>query len=287
VRVGVGLPNTVTGADGELLIEWARRAEVGPFSSLGVFDRVAYDSYDPLTVLAAAAAVTRKVRLATTVLVGPLYNTALLAKAAASVDRLSGGRLVLGLAVGARTGDYEVAGVDYRSRGRRLSEQLATLRSHWEGDSIGPKAARPRGPDLLVGGQSNQVFARVARYADGYVHGGGPPRTFARAADRARAAWVDAARPGKPLLWAQGYYALGDDAVEAGGRYLLDYYAFTGPYAERIAAGLLATPQAVVQFLRGYEDAGCDELVLFPTTADIVQLDRLAEIVDQFSDHGS
>jgi alkanesulfonate monooxygenase SsuD/methylene tetrahydromethanopterin reductase-like flavin-dependent oxidoreductase (luciferase family) len=286
VRVGVGLPNTLAGVGGELLIEWARRAEEGPFSSLGVFDRVAYESYDPLTVLAAAAAVTRRVRLATTVLVGPLYNTALLAKAAASVDRLSGGRLVLGVAVGARTGDYEAAGVDYRSRGRRLSEQLAAFRSQWEDDYIGPKPARPRGPELLVGGQSDKVFARVAHYADGYVHGGGPPRTFARAADRARAAWVDAARPGNPLLWAQGYFALGDDAVEEGSRYLLDYYAFTGPFAEKIAAGLLATPQAVVQFVRGYDDAGCDELVLFPTTADIAQLDRLAEIVDQVIAHG-
>ena len=286
MRIGVGLPNTVGGAGGDHIIEWARRADEGPFSSLGVFDRVAYDSYDPLTVLAAAAAVTCRVRLATTVLVGPLYNTALLAKAAASVDRLSGGRLVLGLAVGARTGDYEAAGVDYRSRGRRLAEQLVAFRSQWESDSIGPKPARPRGPELLVGGQSDQVFARVARYADGYVHGGGPPRAFARAADRARAAWVDAGRPGKPLLWAQGYFALGDDAVEEGSRYLLDYYAFTGPFAEKVAAGLLANPQALVQFIRGYEDAGCDELFLFPTTADIVQLDRLAEIVKQVMGHG-
>jgi alkanesulfonate monooxygenase SsuD/methylene tetrahydromethanopterin reductase-like flavin-dependent oxidoreductase (luciferase family) len=279
VRVGVGLPNTVAGADGDLMIEWARRADSGPFSSLGVFDRVAYDSYDPLTVLAAAAAVTRRVRLVTTVLVGPLYNTVLLAKAAASVDRLSNGRLVLGLAVGARAGDYQAAGVDYRSRGRRLSDQLAAFRLQWEDECIGPKPSRPRGPELLLGGQSDQVFVRVARYGDGYIHGGGPPRTFARAADRTRAAWVDSGRPGRPLLWAQGYYALGDDAAEAGRRYLLDYYAFTGPFAERIATGLLATPQAIVQFTRGYEDAGCDEMVLFPTTADIAQLDRLAEIM--------
>ncbi|MFQ5859055.1 MAG: LLM class flavin-dependent oxidoreductase, partial [Anaerolineae bacterium] len=123
------------------------------------------------------------------------------------------------------------------------------------------------------------AFARVARHADGYVHGGGPPRVFARAADKARAAWADAGRPSRPRLWAQGYFALGDDASEAGRQYLLDYYAFTGPFAEKVAEGLHTTPQAIAQFVRGYAEAGCDELVLLPTVADMDQLDRLAAIV--------
>ncbi len=58
-----------------------------------------------------------------------------------------------------------------------------------------------------------------------------------------------------------------------------DYYAFTGPFAEKIAAGLLTTPQAIAQFLRGYEDAGCDELVLFPTVPDLAQLEQLAQVL--------
>jgi alkanesulfonate monooxygenase SsuD/methylene tetrahydromethanopterin reductase-like flavin-dependent oxidoreductase (luciferase family) len=281
MRVGVGLPSGVPGTDGQLIVEWARRADEGPFSSLGVVDRLIYDSYEPLTALAAAAALTRRVRLATTIVISPLRNTALLAKVAASVDALSGGRLVLGLAVGARKEDYDAAGIEYRTRGKRLSEQLAMLRSLWEEGSFGPKAARPSGPELLVGGLSDQGFARVARYADGYVHGGGPPRAFSRAADKARAAWSDAGRPGKPQLWAQGYFAFGDAiTIEAGTRYLKDYYAFTGPFAERIAAGLLTTPQGVAQFLRGYEEAGCDEMVLLPTVPDLAQLDQLADILD-------
>src|SRR4051812_41627841 len=98
MRVGVGLPTTVPGTDGRLLLEWARRADRGPFSSLGVLERLAYDSYDPLLSLSAAASVTRRVKLATTIVVGPLLSTVLLAKAAASLDALSDGRLVLGLA---------------------------------------------------------------------------------------------------------------------------------------------------------------------------------------------
>src|SRR5438270_2492654 len=277
MRVGIGLPNGIPGTQGQLIIEWACRADQGPFTSLGVVDRLIYDSYEPLTTLAVAAAVTSRVQLVTTIVIGPLHSDALLAKAAASLDALSAGRLVLGLAVGARKEDYDAAGIDYRSRGKRLSEQLAILRSLWEEGAIGPQTARPCGPELLVGGLSDQVFARVARYADGYVHGGGPPRAFARAAHKAWAAWTDAGRPGQPRLWGQAYFALGG-AAEAGTAYLRDYYAFTGPFAEKIAAGLLTTPQALAQFIRGYEDAGCDELVLFPTVPDMSQLDRLADV---------
>ncbi|QBD77841.1 LLM class flavin-dependent oxidoreductase [Ktedonosporobacter rubrisoli] len=279
MHVGVGLPTGVPGAKGQLVIEWARRADEGPFSSLGVVDRLVYDSYEPLTALAAAAAVTRRLKLATTIVIGPLHTTAMLAKMAASLDALSDGRLVLGLAVGARKEDYDAAGIAYRGRGKRFSEQLSMLRSAWEEHTFGPLAARSRGPDLLIGGLSDQGFARVARYADGYVHGGGPPRAFARAADKARAAWRDAGRPGKPQIWAQGYFALGEQAAEAGAAYLKDYYAFTGSFAARIAAGLLTSPQAIAQFIRGYEEAGCDELILFPTVPDLAQLEQLAAVL--------
>jgi alkanesulfonate monooxygenase SsuD/methylene tetrahydromethanopterin reductase-like flavin-dependent oxidoreductase (luciferase family) len=280
MRVGVGLPGTLPGANGQLIIQWAAQADQGPFSSLGVLDRLVYDSYEPLTMLAAAAAVTQRVQLVTTIVVGPLRNTSLLAKTAASIDALSNGRLVLGLAVGARKDDYAAAGIEYHTRGKRLSEQLATLRMIWEEGHFNPSATRVQGPTLLLGGASDLGFARMARYTNGYVHGGGPPRAFARAADKARAAWLDAGRPGQPQIWAQGYFALGDEATVATGmNYLRDYYAFTGPFAEKIATGILTTPQAIAQFIRGYEEAGCDELILFPTVPDLAQLQRLAEIL--------
>jgi alkanesulfonate monooxygenase SsuD/methylene tetrahydromethanopterin reductase-like flavin-dependent oxidoreductase (luciferase family) len=278
MRVGVGLPSTVPGARADLLREWAVRADAGPFAILAVLDRIVYDSYDPLIALAAVAPLTSRIRLATNVLIGPLRSAAQLAKSAASLHALSGGRLTLGLAIGARTEDYAATEVEHSTRGKRLVEQLAALRDLWEDARLCPQ---PSGqPELLVGGTTDAVFARVARYADGYVHGGGPPRAFARAADKARAAWLDLGRPGLPALWGQGYFALGDDTtIEAGRSYMRDYYAFTGHFAERIVEGLLTTPQAVAQFLRGYADAGCDELVLFPTVPDLAQLDRLADLL--------
>jgi alkanesulfonate monooxygenase SsuD/methylene tetrahydromethanopterin reductase-like flavin-dependent oxidoreductase (luciferase family) len=277
LKIGLGLPTTIPGLTGELLIDWARRADAGPFSSLGVLDRVAYHNYEPFTALAAAAAVTRRIRLATMVVIAPLRNTMLLAKQAASLDALSGGRLTLGLAVGARGEDYQVAQIDSRGRGRRFGEQLEAIRDVWEEGKVGPKPAGS-GPQLLVGGSSGEALARMARYSDGYMHGGGPPRAFAGAVNRARAAWTDLGRPGRPLLWGMGYFALGDGA-DKGAEYLRHYYAFTGPFAEKIAAGNLTSAGAIVDFIRGYEDAGCDELVLFPTLSSPDQADRLAEVI--------
>jgi alkanesulfonate monooxygenase SsuD/methylene tetrahydromethanopterin reductase-like flavin-dependent oxidoreductase (luciferase family) len=277
MNIGVGLPTSTSGMSGELLLDWAKRADAGPFSSLGVVDRVAYQNYEPFTALAAAAAVTRRVRLATMVVIAPLRNTAILAKQAASVDALSGGRLTLGLAVGARGEDYQVSGIDSRGRGRRFGEQLEAIRDIWEEGKIGPTPKAP-GPHLLVGGSSGEALARMARYADGYMHGGGPPRAFAGAASKALTAWSDMGRPGRPRLWGMGYFALGDGTPDAGAEYLRQYYAFTGPFAEKIAAGNLTSPGAIADFIRGYEDAGCDELVLFPTVSGIDQIDRLAEV---------
>ena len=96
-------------------------------------------------------------------------------------------------------------------------------------------------------------------------------------ASSAQAAWQDLGRPGRPLLWGQGYFALGDE--DNGDAYLRDYYAFTGPFAEKIAAGNLTSPRAIRDLVRGYEEAGCDELILFPTVATAQQLDRLAEVL--------
>ena len=280
IRVGVGLPTSTPGTGRDLVLDWARRADEGPFTSLGVIDRLVYECWEPLAALAACAAVTGRARLVTMVVIGPLRRTPLLARQAATVDALSGGRLVLGLGLGAREDDYEAAAVPTRGRGDALTRQLVELRQHWEGTVVGPRPIQPDGPALLVGGGGSAAFARAACHADGYVHGGGPPRAFAGAAARARAAWVDAGRPGAPQLWGQAYYALGDRATtEAGAGYLRDYYRFTGGFEERIAAGNLTTPAAVKDLVRGYEEEGCDELVLLPTVSRPDQLDRLADVL--------
>jgi alkanesulfonate monooxygenase SsuD/methylene tetrahydromethanopterin reductase-like flavin-dependent oxidoreductase (luciferase family) len=277
MRIGVGLPTAIRGADPRSVPAWARRAEAGPFTSLGVVDRIVYDSLDPLTSLAAAAAVTERIGLVTMVVIGPLRAAAVLAKEAATVQAISGGRLVLGVGIGARADDYEAAGIVTAGRGDRLAAQLRAIRDAWDDERIGPALAEP--PSLLAGGTSDAAAARVALHADGYVHGGGPPRSFGRMVEKVRTAWRDAGRPGAPRLWAQGYFALGEDAHERGLASMRDYYAFTGPFADTIAEGLLTTPQAVAAFLRGYEELGCEEMVLLPAVAEVGQIDRLEDVL--------
>ena len=278
MKIGIGLPSTVAGADATLIAAWARQADTGPFASLGVHDRLLYDSVEPLTTLAAASAVTERVDLVCLVAIAPLRPAALLAKQARSVDALSRHRLVLGLGLGPREDDYQVSGVAYALRGRIFDQQLADLRLLWRRADLGPRRGRSR-PKLLLGGGSDPALVRLARYADGYVHNGGPARAFRSAADRVLSAWSDLGRPGRPELWGVGYFALGPGAYEEGRRDLLGCYAFTGGLVSRIAAGLLVSPEAVRDFAREYTESGCDHLVLFPTVARLDQVERLAEAV--------
>src|SRR3954447_3840320 len=179
--VGIGLPATIPGVEGAQVIEWARRAEARGFSRLGALGRAVYANYEPLVALAAAAAVTERIRLATAILIAPVReNGALLAKQAASLDRLSGGRLVLGVAVGGREDDYAASHSDFHDRGRRFEAMLEEWRRMWDGESsgtagaIGPRPANGR-PQLIIGGQADVAFERAAKYADGWIMGGGDP----------------------------------------------------------------------------------------------------------------
>ena len=269
--VGVGLPAVVPGASADLILRWARDADAASFSSLGVHDRLAWDGFECLGVINAAAAVTDRIRLASLVLIAPLRPATLIASQAAAIQRLSQGRLTLGVGIGPRRDDYEAAGAAFGTRGRRLEDHLHEWHQLWDAG-----LDRPR---LLVGGGGDAALARMARHADGYVHGGGPARAFKTASDRALAAWYDTGRPGRPRLVGTGYFALGGREAE-GREFLRRYYRFVGPFAERIADGILTSREAIADLAAGYEEAGCDELVLFPTVAAIEQLELLAEIVE-------
>src|SRR5215213_6763587 len=150
MEVGIGLPSTVPGVERGQLLEWARRAEARGFSSLGTIDRIVYPNLESLIALAAAAAVTERIRLATTILIAPARaNGALLAKQAASLDRLSNGRLTLGVAVGGREDDYEASGVDFRARGRQFEAMLGQWERIWAGEAHGTAGAI--GPQPVAG----------------------------------------------------------------------------------------------------------------------------------------
>jgi alkanesulfonate monooxygenase SsuD/methylene tetrahydromethanopterin reductase-like flavin-dependent oxidoreductase (luciferase family) len=284
--VGIGLPSSIPGVAGRAIVAWARRGEIRGFASLGTVDRLVYGNHEPLTALAAAAAVTERVRLTTAILIAPLRsNAALLAKQAATVDSLSGGRLVLGMAVGGRKDDYEASGVDFHRRGRLLDAQLEEMHHIWTGESrggagaVGPATRKGAGPSVVLGGQNPAAMARVARWGDGWISGNGGPRFFAAGAKAAGEAWQQAGREGRPRLLALAYFALGSDATERANSFLRDYYAFAPGVVDMIAGGALTSEGAVRGAVEAFAEAGCDELILFPCSPDIDQVDRLAEAV--------
>jgi len=282
MEIGIGLPNAVRGVARDGIVDWARRAEAAGFSSLGTLDRIAYANYESLIALSAAAAVTERIRLVTDILIAPLRaNTALFAKQTATIDHLSGGRLVLGLAPGGREDDYTLGGVDFHRRGRLFDEQLEALPRLWAGEGgLGPAPASPGGrPGLLIGGANEKAYARAARHADGWTAGGAGPEAFGQAREAVRAAWKDAGRDGEPRTMALLYFALGDDPEGAARASLGDYYSFLGEYAEQIVQGTLTDPDALRSTLAAYEEAGADEVICFPASADPAQVDLLAAAV--------
>jgi alkanesulfonate monooxygenase SsuD/methylene tetrahydromethanopterin reductase-like flavin-dependent oxidoreductase (luciferase family) len=206
-----------------------------------VLDRIVYPNYEPLVALAAAGAVTERIKLLTGILIAPYrVNAALLAKQAASVQALSSGRLVLGAAVGAREDDYEASGVPYSERGRRFDEMLAELKSVWAGDKkgfaggVGPDVSN-NPPKLVIGGQVDAAFRRAAE-ADGWIAGSVPPEVFAQAREKLESAWSDAGRSGKPYAASLAYFALGGNAEADAQKGVGGYYQWLGDYADRSSA---------------------------------------------------
>lgn len=275
--VAIGLPNAVPGTSGEQLTEWARRAEARGFSSLGTIDRIAYPNLEPLTSLAAAAAVTERIGLATTVLLGPLrVNPVALAKQVASIHKISNGRMTLGIGLGGREDDYEIAGVDTSTRGKDLDAMLERMKEVWEGEEMGPEHETQ--PRVLVGGSVEASFKRAARFGDGWIAAGAPPDQFAEWRQAFEAAWSEADRSESPQNAALTYYSLGDRAEEDARGYLTDYYAWLGEdVANFIASSAAKDPETAQQYVSAFDAAGCQELFLFPSSSDPRQVDLLAD----------
>jgi alkanesulfonate monooxygenase SsuD/methylene tetrahydromethanopterin reductase-like flavin-dependent oxidoreductase (luciferase family) len=276
--IGIGLP--VLCPDPELpVMAWARRAEERGFTSLGAVDRLVYDCYEPLTALAVAAGATSRIRLTTVVLLAPLrVNYALFAKSAATLDRLSGGRLVLGLAPGPREDDYTAAGADFHRRGKLLDALVERAVRQWERpDDIGPAPATPGGPPLLFGGTGEATLRRMTAHGAGWVGGASGAADFRAFLPKVTKAWQDAGRAGTPRLIGTANFTLGPDAEQRLRGRLLDYYAFAGPYAQRSVAAGLTTPEQVAREVAAYAEAGCGELILLPNGGGMEQMDLLAD----------
>ena len=268
------------------VIAWSGGIDAGPWSSLAVPERITFPSHSMVVQLAAAAALTERVRLWTTIVVLPSHNAVEVAKQMASVDQLSNGRLTLGVGVGGRQHDYLAIGGSYARRWSRMDEQVAEMRRIWAGqppfpgaDPVGPPPVQPGGPPIIAGALGPKAIGRAARWADG-VDGAwtldGDEATVRSAFDGILAAWRVAGRDDAPHLSTSIWYALGADAETRLRQYAYDYLKIFGEEAGQYGAQGVAcfTPDALRQAVDNVRAAGADELFLVPTTADPAELDR-------------
>jgi alkanesulfonate monooxygenase SsuD/methylene tetrahydromethanopterin reductase-like flavin-dependent oxidoreductase (luciferase family) len=282
--VAVGLPNVIPDVPGTLLVDWSARAEAAGFAALVATERTVYPGFDPLLAMAAAAGATRSIRLFTDVIVAPLRSPVVLAKDAAGLAELSAGRFVLGLAPGVREDDFVAADRAFAGRFDRFERDIEMMRGVWRGqlpDGCGRSPlSRPLKEDvpMLMGGFSDGAIRRTVRWAVGWAAPSLRPEDVFPFAERVRAAWAAAGRPGQPRIVAMTRFGIGADVAEVSRATARDYFAVRGPAAaEEFAEDAARTPQRVRELLRRYADAGIDELVFNPTVPELSQVDRLAE----------
>ncbi|MEO8605816.1 MAG: LLM class flavin-dependent oxidoreductase [bacterium] len=290
MQIGMNLPVMVPGLDRATILDWAQRIDSGPFSTLAAGERITFPNPEVMVTLAAAAAVTERVKIACTVLVLPMHAAPLVAKQIATLDVISCGRVICGVGVGARAEDYRAAGAQFDSRRlRRMEQQVAVLRRVWAGESVVEGALRPieplpvqvGGPPLWAGALAADSIRRAARWADGICGFSFKPsmQEVALAWETARSAWREAGRATPPRLVGGCWFALGPSARAQLNEYLHRYLGFLGDDVARALARTVRTdsPAALRRVVQELADLGTDELLLVPTTADPEELDRLAD----------
>ncbi|BBX15448.1 luciferase [Mycolicibacterium duvalii] len=282
--------------DRATLKAWARVVDEGPFSSLCWGERIAFDNPEALTLLGALAALTDRVRLVTTVVIPQLHDPVLLAKQLATGDVLSGGRLTVGLGVGGRHEDYRSVGADPATQTmRQMGDRVAVMKRVWAGEKVtdatlpvGPPPVQAGGPQLLVGTMGPKTVRSAAVWADGLA---GTTLDLDvtkqdELFDVARDAWRAQGR-GAPHLATSFWFAIGDgdDPREQVHRHLLRYMNWIP--AEIVDAmapgtGWAGTPDELRAVLEKFAAIGTDEIHLIPTSSDLDQVRRVAEVVEEF-----
>ncbi len=192
MKVGINLLNFGPGAFPENFSEWAKRSEELGYHFLGVSDHVALTRdvtarypapfYDPFTLLAWLSGTTTRIGLATTVAILPYRSPLQLARVGANLDRLSGGRFILGVGIGWAREEFEVLGVPFEERGAVADEYLEALLELWTKDvasyqgrfvrfenvATGPRPVTAPHPPIWIGGGSGAALRRAARFGDAW-----------------------------------------------------------------------------------------------------------------------
>jgi len=303
MKLGICLPHYGRPIEPSRLAQLAARAEEVGLDSVWVTDHVVVprdvpliyrdDMLDPLAVLPWLAGVTERIALGTSVIVLPYRSPLPVAKLLASVDVLSGGRLIVGVAVGWLEGEFAALGVPFRERGRRTDEAIELFRAVWTqeypeikaanhnlsgGVKVSPMPLQKPRPPILVGGASDAALRRAARLGDGWHASGMAPSAFRASALAVANHWKDAGREGGPELTLRvpllldGIHRPAVDPALLGTRHVV-----RGPIA------------SVAKELRQYQTAGCSHVALelsystYPAILDTIDIlaEEIRPLLDQ------
>jgi alkanesulfonate monooxygenase SsuD/methylene tetrahydromethanopterin reductase-like flavin-dependent oxidoreductase (luciferase family) len=284
------LPTMAPGAGRDAVLTWARRCDAGPFASLACGERIGFPNPEILVSLSAAAAVTERVRILATAFVLPMHRAPWLAKQAATLDVVSGGRLTLALGVGGREEDYRIVGASLERRHARLDAQVAELRRIWAGEPavagtapVGPAPVQAGGPPLWIAASGERPIRRAARWAQGLAGFSlGPDADeIERAFRLCERAWRDAGRTEPPWRATSFWYALGPWPEDQLRRYAERYLRVfgEGPAQALARRCRCAGAQALRDALRDARDAGADEVILVPSSAEPGELERTLDVL--------
>jgi probable F420-dependent oxidoreductase len=294
-NIGLAFVNPAPLTKPENVVNFAKKCEQMGAHSMWTIDRIAYDNLEPLTILAAAAGATQKIRLGTSVLLPALRHPALLAKTLATLDFISNGRITIGVGFGSRESDFTAVEVPYEARGSRAVESVQLMKRLWSEDNVthngrffnvqnltlGPHPMQKPHPPIFTGGSAEIALKRAGTWANGFICGSSAipdfPSTWEKIAQYARAAGRDPKEIEKAGLT---FMAVNDDhekAVKTVEGYVMRYY---GRLRSDVAnTSLVGSPAAVAERIEAFLSRGLDTLIIGVADPDPRQMDLFGEKV--------
>ena len=292
MKIGLCFPYTQEALDRDVILEWFRRVDEGPFSTLSCGERMIGTSVDMMALLGAAAAVTSRVRIVPTLYVLPTHPAIKVAKHAATLDLISGGRVSITVGIGGRVHDYMCMEKEPVRRYARMDEQVAQIRRIWAGEipfegaePIGPALVQPSGPPILAGVMGPKATARAAKWADGVYSwsGNGVAEEMKTQQERVVDEWDKAGRDTAPARMGGFWCSSGPNADDNLKAYVYKYLKVIGEGPAKAIAGMCdrSSEDKIMASLDAYEEAGVEECWLNTATAEISEIDAIEQIIDR------
>jgi probable F420-dependent oxidoreductase len=294
-HIGLAWVNPAPLTKPENVVNFAKKCEAMGCHSMWTIDRIAYDNLEPLTVLAATAGTTQRIRLGTSVLLANLRHASHVAKIISTLDFISNGRVILGLGFGSRESDYKAVEIPFEHRGSRAVEQVQLMKRLWTEDevtfkgkfysvenlSVGPKPIQKPHPPLWTGGSAEVALKRAGTWADGFICGSSAipdfPSTWEKISGYARAAGRDPKKITKAGLTFMAIDEEQSKAVKAVEDYVMRYYGRLR--ADVANTSLVGSPTAIIERIGAFFSKGLDVLIIGVADPDPRQLDLFGEKV--------